>query len=97
MKTSAWISGVARLGCVVALQGCGAGTYHIPNVEPVVKQKPDDDLLEDIEGGGDEDKKDSTDSASPAPDSEKPSETPAPEAAKPGDAKGPKASGTSKK
>jgi hypothetical protein len=38
------------LGSVLALGGCGAGQYQIPNVEPVVKQKPQDDLLEGIEG-----------------------------------------------
>jgi len=38
------------LGSLLSLQGCGAGTYQIPNVEPVVKQKPQDDLLENIEG-----------------------------------------------
>jgi hypothetical protein len=41
------------LGGALALAGCGAGQYQIPNVEPVVKQKPQDDLLEDIEGNTD--------------------------------------------
>lgn len=51
MKTSRWLLGALVIGGFVALEGCGgAGTYQIPNVEPVVKPKPDDDLLEDIEG-----------------------------------------------
>jgi hypothetical protein len=38
------------LGSLLWLEGCGAGQYQIPNVEPVVKQKPQDDLLQNIEG-----------------------------------------------
>ena len=39
------------LGSSLALAACGgSGTYQIPNVEPVVKQKPGDDLLENISG-----------------------------------------------
>lgn len=36
---------------VVTLAGCGTGTYKIPNVAPVVKPKPGDDLLDSIENG----------------------------------------------
>jgi hypothetical protein len=50
MKTRWMLSGLL-LGSSLALAGCGgAGTYQIPNVEPVVKQKPGDDLLENIAG-----------------------------------------------
>jgi hypothetical protein len=39
------------LGSSLALAACGgSGTYQIPTVEPVVKQKPGDDLLENISG-----------------------------------------------
>ena len=33
------------LGSTLALVGCGAGQYQIPNVEPVVKPKPGNNLL----------------------------------------------------
>ena len=41
------------LGSLFWLEGCGAGQYQIPDVAPVVKQKPQDDLLENIEGNTD--------------------------------------------
>lgn len=41
------------LGSLFCLEGCGAGQYQIPDVAPVVKQKPQDDLLENIEGNTD--------------------------------------------
>lgn len=51
MKTTRWILGTALFGSLFVLQGCGAGAeYQIPNVAPVVKPKPDDDLLDAIEG-----------------------------------------------
>ncbi len=50
MKTSCWFLGALLLGSLLTLEGCGAGTYQIPNVEPVVKPKPEDDLLSNIEG-----------------------------------------------
>lgn len=36
-------------GSLISLAGCGVGTYHIPNVPPVVKQPPDksNSLLDD--------------------------------------------------
>jgi len=47
MKTNRWVFGAALVGSFVSLQACGgAGTYQIPNVEPVVKQKPEEDALE---------------------------------------------------
>ena len=55
---------------LLALDGCGVGTYRIPNVEPVVKPKPEDDLLSDISGGDDS-------SSSSAP-SDEPAATPPP-------------------
>jgi hypothetical protein len=50
MKTHGFL-GRALLGggLVLVLQGCGAGTYKIPDVAPVVKQKPEEDIL-----GGDD-------------------------------------------
>jgi len=42
------------LGSLLWLEGCGAGQYQIPDVAPVVKQKPQDDLLEKIEGNSDD-------------------------------------------
>ena len=62
------------LGSSMALAGCGAGQYQIPNVEPVVKPKPGDDLLENISG----DDKTAAPSESTAPSS---SDEPAPSAA----------------
>lgn len=57
------------LGSLLALEGCGAGQYKIPNVEPVVKQKPQDDLLENIEGNtpsaSSSSSSDSTDTSAP--------------------------------
>jgi hypothetical protein len=62
------------LGSLLALEGCGSAQYKIPNVEPVVKQKPQDDLLENIEGNTPSSGSPSTDStdtssAPPAPSS----------------------------
>ena len=51
MKTRALLSGLL-FGSLLALEGCGAGQYNIPNVEPVVKQKPEEDPL-NIEGPSD--------------------------------------------
>jgi hypothetical protein len=45
-----WLVRGLVLGSLLWLEGCGAGQYQIPNVEPVVKQKPQDDLLQNIEG-----------------------------------------------
>jgi hypothetical protein len=52
MNTTRGFLGAALTGALLALVGCGgSGEYRIPNVPPVVKQKPEeDDLLEDIEG-----------------------------------------------
>ena len=51
MKTTRGLMGAALFGSVLTLAGCGgSGTYQIPDVAPVVKQKPDDNLLENIEG-----------------------------------------------
>ncbi len=49
MNTRWMVRGLV-LGSLLWLEGCGAGQYQIPNVEPVVKQKPQDDLLQNIEG-----------------------------------------------
>jgi hypothetical protein len=49
MNTRWLVRGIV-LGSLLWLEGCGAGQYQIPNVEPVVKQKPQDDLLQNIEG-----------------------------------------------
>ncbi len=43
--------GAVLVSSLFWLVGCGQGTYRIPAVEPVVKPKPENDLLEDIEGG----------------------------------------------
>jgi hypothetical protein len=52
MKTSRGFVALSLVLCSFALDGCGgSGEYVIPNVAPVVKQKADDSLLEDIEGG----------------------------------------------
>ena len=69
MKTTRWILGASLLGSLWAIEGCGVGTYQIPNVEPVVKPKPEDDLLDDIEGND-------------TPSEAKPAEAPKPAAAK---------------
>jgi hypothetical protein len=55
---------------VVTLAGCGTGTYKIPNVAPVVKPKPGDDLLESIENG--DSTPDTTASSSPSAPSSPP-------------------------
>ena len=49
-----WLWSGMLLGSTLLFGGCGSGQYQIPPVEPVVKQKPQDDLLESIAGGGDE-------------------------------------------
>ena len=49
MKTR-WLSRGLMLGSLLWLGGCGGGTYEIPPVAPVVKEKPQDDLLQNIEG-----------------------------------------------
>jgi hypothetical protein len=78
MKTRWLLSGLL-LGSVLSLPGCGAGQYKIPNVEPVVKQKPQDDLLENIEGSSasSSPSSDSTDTSA-APSSTGTSDDPAP-------------------
>jgi hypothetical protein len=73
MKTRWMLSGLL-LGSTLALVGCGAGQYQIPNVEPVVKPKPGDDLLDNISG----DDKTAAPSESTAPSS---SDEPAPASA----------------
>jgi hypothetical protein len=77
MKTSRWLLGALLVGGFVALEGCGgAGQYVIPNVEPVVKPKPEDDLLEDIEGGSKPAESSATPSgAKPADDSKPAADT----------------------
>jgi len=82
MKTTRCVLGALVLGGLFVLGGCGAGTYQIPNVEPVVKPKAaeDDDLLKELEGDEEGAPKESKGAA------EKPAEKPAeakPEAAKP--------------
>src|SRR5438477_10724228 len=87
MKATRFVLGVALVSSLFWLVGCGQGTYRIPAVEPVVKPKPENDLLEDIEGG---------DQKSTSPTESKPSTTsppaekapePKPAEAKPEDAK----------
>jgi hypothetical protein len=75
--------GALLFGSLAALNGCGAGTYQIPDVAPVVKPKPEDDLLEDIENGSDESKPASTSDAQSAPPADK--HDAAPSEAKPAD------------
>lgn len=67
MKRSRVVLGVAVVS-VFWLAACGQGTYRIPAVEPVVKPKPGNDLLEDIEGGD----------SKPEPTESKPSSSPPP-------------------
>lgn len=88
MKRSRVVLGVAFVSSLFWLAGCGQGTYRIPAVEPVVKPKPGNDLLEDIEGG--DSKPASTDSkpsSSPPPAEKAPEakpEEPKPDATKGG-------------
>ena len=67
MKASRCVLGAVLFSGLCLLEGCGAGQYQIPNVEPVVKQKQgqDDDLLKDIEGEGSSDKKKDASHSSP--------------------------------
>jgi hypothetical protein len=85
MKRSRLVLGVAFVSSVFLLVGCGQGTYRIPAVEPVVKPKPGNDLLDDI-SAGDEEKPASSESkpsSSPPPaEKEKAPESKAPEAPK---------------
>jgi hypothetical protein len=57
--------GALLMGGFSAITGCGGSAqYQIPDVAPVVKQKPaDQDLLEDL-GGGKEESKPPSDSSS---------------------------------
>jgi hypothetical protein len=103
MKTTRWILGAALLGSLLSLQGCGAGgQYQIPNVEPVVKPKPEDDLLDDIEGNDKATDAKPTEAAKPTEPAKAPAESKALEAkpeaapkavepAKPSEAAAPKA------
>jgi len=87
MKTSRELVALSLVLGSFALDGCGgSGEYVIPNVAPVVKQKADDSLLEDIEGGGDK-------AAPAAPASAAPATSAAPTESKPE----PKAPATPKK
>jgi len=43
----AFLGAVLLGGSLFALAGCGVGTYHIPNVAPVVKQPPKTNSLLD--------------------------------------------------
>lgn len=69
MKRTRLVLGVALVSSLFCVVGCGQGTYRIPAVEPVVKPKPENDLLDDIAGGD-------SDDAKPAPTESKPSTTP---------------------
>ena len=63
MNTTRWLLG-AIVGGSLALVGCGgSGQYRIPDVAPVVKQKPQDDLLDALTDDTEEEKKTET----PAP------------------------------
>ena len=88
MTRTRLVLGVAFVSSVFSLAGCGQGTYRIPAVEPVVKPKPGNDLL-DISAGDDGDKPAATESkpSGAPPPSEKAPETKAPEAPKPESAK----------
>jgi hypothetical protein len=80
MKTRWMLSGLL-LGSSLALVACGgAGTYQIPPVEPVVKPKAGDDLLESI--SGDDKTAAPSESSAPATSAEP---APAPTAAPAGD------------
>jgi len=79
MKATRFVLGAALVSSLFWLVGCGQGTYRIPPVEPVVKPKPENDLLEDIEGG-DQKAAPSTESKPSAPSTEKPPEAKPPEA-----------------
>jgi hypothetical protein len=72
MNTTRGFLGAALTGALLALVGCGgSGEYRIPNVPPVVKQKPEEEnLLEDIEGN-----EKPTEAAKPAPAEAPPSES----------------------
>jgi hypothetical protein len=78
MKATRFVLGAALVSSLFWLIGCGQGTYRIPAVEPVVKPKPENDLLEDIEGG-DKSAPSSTESKPSAPATEKPAESKPPE------------------
>lgn len=69
MKRTRFVLGAALVSSLFWLVGCGQGTYRIPAVEPVVKPKPENDLLEDIESG---------DSKSSGSSESKPSTSPPP-------------------
>lgn len=89
MKRTRVVLGAVLVSSLFWLVGCGQGTYRIPAVEPVVKPKPENDLLEDIEGG-EEKAPSSTESkpSTPAPPAEKaPEAKPATPESKPEDTK----------
>ena len=73
MKTTRWVLGAVIVGGLLTLGGCTQGEYQIPAVEPVVKPKPEDDLLADISGG------DTAPKAAPAPSAAPPEPKPAEE------------------
>jgi hypothetical protein len=91
MKTSRSVLGALLLGGLF-LGGCGVGTYNIPNVEPVVKPKPEDDLLADFQAAASED----SEPSAPAEKTEKPDEK-KPDEKKPDEKKAEPDKGTDKK
>lgn len=82
MKRTRFVLGAALVSSLFWLVGCGQGTYRIPAVEPVVKPKPENDLLEDIEGG--DSKSSGAAESNPAPSATPAEKPPEP---KPADAK----------
>jgi hypothetical protein len=67
-----WLVRGLVLGSLLWLEGCGAGQYQIPDVAPVVKQKPQDDLLQSIEGSSDSSGSSSSSSAGGSSDTSPP-------------------------
>ena len=67
MKTThAFLCALLLGGSLFALEGCGSGTYRIPNVPPVVKQKPEEDILGDVDTSSSEPAKTDGDEEKPA-------------------------------
>lgn len=71
MKTTRAFLSASLLGVALfSLQGCGQGEYRIPNVPPVVKEKPEEDVLnlDETKSSDSSSKSDSDDSAAEKPE-----------------------------
>ena len=88
MKTVGMLSALI-LATVACLGGCGVGTYHTPDVAPVVMPEPEEDIFADLDFDTDSSESSSSEGEKEqAPPAEEPKSEDAAPAPKKGEAKG---------